>query len=136
AGCLAAGTPCVKNKLRRNDFGYTIGGPIKKDKIFFFWSQEWNRMIEGQTTTARVPTVAEKAGDFTDIAACPAAVKQNFGFPAGGLQAPLTGPGGAPAFAFTTPNVIPENQLSPFAQLDLQAYPSPTNSDPCASNNY
>ena len=39
SGCLASGTTCVKNKLRRNDFGYTIGGPIKKDKIFFFWSR-------------------------------------------------------------------------------------------------
>jgi hypothetical protein len=83
SGCLAAGTPCEKNKLRRNDFGYTFGGPIKKDKIFFFWSQEWNRMIEGETTTARVPTVAEKGGDFRDIAACPNA--STFGFPAKGL---------------------------------------------------
>ena len=133
AGCLASGSPCVKNELRRNDFGYTIGGPIKKDKIFFFWSEEWNKMIEGQATTARVPTVAEKGGDFRDIAtACPG----TFGFPAGGLQAPLTGPGGTPAFTFATPNVIPTNQLSAFAQLDLQAYPNPTNPNPCASNNF
>src|SRR6266700_213972 len=76
SGCLAAGTPCVKNKLRRNDYGFTIGGPIKKDKIFFFYSQEWNKMIEGQTTSARVPTDAEKAGDFSAIKACPNAVSQ------------------------------------------------------------
>src|SRR6202040_3696107 len=75
-------------KLRRNDFGYTIGGPIKKDKIFFFWSQEWNKMIEGETTTARVPTIAEKAGDFSAIAACPNAVSE-LGFPKSGMQVPL-----------------------------------------------
>ena len=32
-----------KNKLRRNDFGVSLGGPIKKDKIFIFGSEEWNR---------------------------------------------------------------------------------------------
>src|SRR4029077_2527977 len=30
SACLAGGTACVKNELRRNDYGYTIGGPIKK----------------------------------------------------------------------------------------------------------
>src|SRR6266404_6016374 len=88
SGCLASGTPCQKNKLRRNDYGYTFGGPIKKEKIFFFWSQEWNRRIEGQTTTARVPTVAEKGGDFRDIAACPAGFN---GFPTAGLKDPANG---------------------------------------------
>jgi hypothetical protein len=128
SGCLASNTECVKNKLRRNDFGYTVGGPIKKDKVFFFFSEEWNRMIEGQTTSARVPTVAEKGGDFRDIAACPAGFNS---FPTGGLTDPANG--GA---QFSTPNVIPTNRLSPAAQLVLQAYPDPTNPDPCATNNF
>jgi hypothetical protein len=138
SGCLASGTPCVKNKLRRNDFGYTVGGPIKKDKIFFFWSQEWNKQAQASTTTARVPTVAEKGGDFTDIAACP----NNFNsFPtAKGLTDPslTVNPNdpNSPTFGFATPNVIPANRLSPVAQLLLQAYPNPTNSDPCATNNF
>lgn len=129
-GCLSAGTPCVKNSLRRNDFGYTIGGPIKKNKIFFFWSQEWNRMTEGQTTSARVPTVAERGGDFRDLVGCPNAVT-DFGFPAGGLQDPANGD--AP---FPTPNVIPANRLSPAGQVVLQAYPNPTNANPCATTNF
>ena len=88
SGCLASGTPCIKNELRRNDFGYTIGGPIKKDKIFFFWSQEWNKQISGTTSSARVPTVAEKGGNFSDIAACPNF--KTFGFPATGILDPAT----------------------------------------------
>jgi len=128
SGCLAGGTPCVKNKLRRNDYGYTFGGPIKKDRAYFFWSQEWNKQAQASTTTARVPTVAEKGGDFRDLVGCPAGFN---GFPKGGLTDPANGD-----LPFPTPNVIPTNRLSPVAQLILKAYPDPTNPNPCATNNF
>jgi hypothetical protein len=53
-----------------NNFGYTAGGPIKKDKLFFFWSQEFRRLIQPVGTVAtRVPTDQEKNdGDFSDYA--------------------------------------------------------------------
>lgn len=54
-----------KDKLRRNDWGYSIGGPIKKDKLFFFFSEEWNHEIRGRTLSACVPTAAEEAGNFS-----------------------------------------------------------------------
>jgi Carboxypeptidase regulatory-like domain len=56
-----------KDPLRRNDFGYSFGGPVKKDKLFFFWSQEWNKETRGITRSACVPTAAERAGDFTNV---------------------------------------------------------------------
>lgn len=58
-----AGKPI--GELSRNDFGFTFGGPIKKDKLFFFVSEEWNREIRGFTRTATVPTLDEKKGIFT-----------------------------------------------------------------------
>src|SRR5689334_19390854 len=63
-----------KDKLRRNDYGYTIGGLILKDKLFFFWSQEWNKELRGQTRTACVPTAAERSGDFSQGVSCGASV--------------------------------------------------------------
>jgi carboxypeptidase family protein/TonB-dependent receptor-like protein len=139
AGCLASGSPCVKNELRRNDYGYTIGGPIKKDKVFFFWSQEWNKQISGTTSSARVPTVAEKGGNFSDIAACPNAA--TFGFPATGILDPATATNPlspakpTPGTPFPN-NTIPANRLSPAAQVILKAYPDPTNPNPCATINF
>lgn len=54
-----------KDKLRRNDYGYSIGGPIKRDKLFFFFNEEWNHEIRGFTQSACVASAAEIAGDFT-----------------------------------------------------------------------
>ncbi len=63
---LKRATPAIpKQKLRRNDFGWSVGGPIKKDRVFFFWSEEWNREIRGVPRTALVPTAAELTGDFS-----------------------------------------------------------------------
>ncbi len=51
---------------RFNDPGYTFSGPIKKDKLFFFWSQEYQRQLRPQTVRNRtVPTALERNGDFS-----------------------------------------------------------------------
>jgi hypothetical protein len=52
--------------LHRNQFGVTVGGPIKKDKAFFFFSYGGLRQTSGSLLTgAIVPTALERLGDFT-----------------------------------------------------------------------
>jgi len=62
-----------KDSIRRNDFGGSVGGPIMKDKIFFFGSEEWNRLIQESVRSAHVPTPLQRTGDFSDSALDPAA---------------------------------------------------------------
>ena len=59
-------TPQIKRPpLRWNDWGFTFGGPIKKDNTFFFYSQEWRHFILYTTfNSAQLPTAAEMAGNF------------------------------------------------------------------------
>jgi hypothetical protein len=64
---LAAGSPNVPAVYRYNYVGYQVGGPIKKDRLFFFWSQEFYRQLVpiGGTTEFYTPTALERQGDFS-----------------------------------------------------------------------
>jgi len=64
---------------KKNDFGYTLGGPIfiprhyntGKQKTFFFWSQEWRRdRVPAGFSVTTVPSAQERVGNFSDL--CPA----------------------------------------------------------------
>ena len=60
----------IRAPLRYNNFGYTIGGPAlipgpTKDKLFFFFSQEFRRVITSNTFTSNVPTAGERQGVFS-----------------------------------------------------------------------
>ncbi|MGC2737492.1 MAG: TonB-dependent receptor [Candidatus Acidiferrales bacterium] len=51
----------------RNTFGTSIGGPVIKNKVFFFFNYEGNRFATATTSVATVPDAAFKTGDFTFV---------------------------------------------------------------------
>jgi hypothetical protein len=58
-----------RGAYHQNQFGGTFGGPIKRDKIFFFGDYQGNRLIQPVTQNfAGAPTAATEAGDFSGIA--------------------------------------------------------------------
>jgi Carboxypeptidase regulatory-like domain len=66
----ANATGAGKPPLRRNDWGYYVAGPVKKDKLFFWWNEEWNREIRGVVVHTCVPSAAERSGDFSQGTSC------------------------------------------------------------------
>src|ERR1700675_4331135 len=65
--------------LKQNQFGGTFGGPIVRDRSFFFAYYEGFRNRQGETVPATVPSLLQRTGDFSEL--CPAEV----GFDAGGF---------------------------------------------------
>jgi hypothetical protein len=99
-----------KPKYLRNQFGGSFGGPIKRDRTFFFGDYEGTRSREGITRITNVPTALERAGNFT---------QSLFGVPID----PLTGmpfPGG----------VIPGGRINAVGRAIAALYPLPNRNDP------
>ncbi len=126
----------VKDILRRNDYGFSLGGPLPflnfgqggpvttsgKNKLFFFYSQEWNKEIRGQSRFGRVPTLAERSGDFRESLTrptCGLPVIRN-GRPGDALGRDNDGvvhPLGDPQYVAPNPNttvdqVVPQSQFN------------------------
>lgn len=52
-------------KYQRNQFGFALGGPVVRNRTFFFADYEGTRVREGSTRVTNVPTLAERRGDFS-----------------------------------------------------------------------
>ena len=113
-----AGKP--KASLRYNNSGFNFNGPIKQNKVFFFWSEEWRRERRGLVRSARVPTAAEKVGDFSGVLTDPlphdpATCRPDPNDPTATICDPFPG------------NKIPANRLSPVGLALLKVYSDPNN---------
>src|SRR6201994_1861192 len=56
-----------KGELRQNQFGASIGGPIIKDKLFYFGDYEGFRRVQGTVLNGSVPTLTERNSGFTNL---------------------------------------------------------------------
>jgi hypothetical protein len=56
-----------KGELRQNQFGAMIGGPVIKNKFFFFGDYEGKRRVQGTSFTSSVPTALERSSNYTNL---------------------------------------------------------------------
>ncbi len=116
-----------RSAVRWNNFGGTVGGPIKKDKLFFFLDYQGSRNdTPTSVNTTSVFTAAERQGDFSQLLtqASPIQLYNPYSTSASGARAPFPG------------NIIPASMFSPVATAILSStyYPVPTNGN--LLNNY
>src|SRR5580704_16188342 len=66
---LASGLSNTPPPYVQNQYGFNVGGPVIKDKLFFFTSWEQFRLRTGSVVTTAVPTAAFRQGDFSSLLA-------------------------------------------------------------------
>jgi hypothetical protein len=106
-------SPAVFQKptLQRNQFGFTAGGPIIKNKLFFFADYEGFRQLQRSLNFDSIPTLAERSGILANT-----------------VVNPLSGA------VYSAGTQIPVSQVNPFAAKVLGDLPAPNG--PGRSNNY
>ena len=109
-----------KPPISLNQFGGTFGGPIRRSRTFFFGSWERTRQLTSETVLSTVPTLRNRAGDFSDL-------RSNAGVPIV-VYDPVT------RLPFAN-NLIPAVRIDPVARAALQYYPLPNREGTAANAN-
>ncbi|HEY7499683.1 MAG TPA: TonB-dependent receptor [Vicinamibacterales bacterium] len=102
--------------------GLTLGGPIRRNRLFFFG--DYQRTIDnlGYVVRATVPTLAMRNGDFGAVS--------------NGIYDPLTGAANGSGRTAFTNNQIPQGRISPIARRLLALIPEPNLTAPLGQNNF
>ena len=112
----------VKPEYRRSQFGGTLGGPIVRDRTFFFVDYQGQRQSIARTVISTVPTALQRNGVFTEAIAGKVPVIYDPATTSGGKRTAFPG------------NSIPADRIDPVAASLLQRYPLPTSSG--TANNF
>ncbi len=147
---FAPATAANPNKpvFRRNQFGFVIGGPINRDKTFFFGDYQGTRQLLARVRISSVPTLAQRSGNFssslgallyrqangsisTTVSANPVNVTDTNGNTIQARVGQIFRPSDHLAYAG---NIIPITSFDPVAASLLQRYPLPTSAGP--ANNF
>lgn len=112
----------ARGKEDIKQYGFTLGGPLRKDHTFFFLNVERSKSLSPDNLIRTVPTALQRAGDFSQTRTSsgqlitvydPLTTRPN---PSGGfIRDPFPG------------NVIPANRIDAIAKTILEHYPAPTN---------
>jgi hypothetical protein len=126
-----AGQSASPAPINYNQFGYNVGGPFyipgkfntEKNKVFWYWGEEWVRYRFTDTQSMRLPTMLMRQGNFSELLD-----PNNFFYGKSvTIKDPTTGnpfPG----------NIIPKNQLSPNGLGILNVWPFPNQATPLNGN--
>jgi hypothetical protein len=103
-----------KASFKQNQFGGTLGGPVVKDKLFFFGDYQGTRIRNPLTWVSKVPLAPERTGDFSAEGE-PIIYDPETGLPFPG-------------------NIIPADRIDPISQAFMNLYPDPN--QPGSGNNF
>lgn len=145
----------TRGELKRNQFGGTVGGPVMKNRLFFFGDYQGTREVAGVSSgLIPVPSTLERGGDFSDLATTgygaftgsvrggnsptnfPAVLSQRLGYIVNsgenywtpGCSTLAQAKAGVCVFPGVNGPFIPQSAWSPVAVKTLQFIPTPTGS--------